>query len=449
MKSRLLATVGGVLLALSAGPAGAQSIDEALTQAYAANPQLGAARAQLRATDEQVPQAFSGFLPTVQADASVGRSLLETNATNGVIVTTPRTASVTATQSVFSGFSTVRGLSRAENVVRAQRAALQNTEQVVLLQAATAYINVVRDQAVVDLTTNNEQVLRRQLDAARDRFRVGEITRTDVSQSESRLSRASADRISAEGQLNLSRATYLRAVGQPPGRLEASVAKFELPTTVDEVLSQARQSNPAVVAARFSESAARDSVGQVRGQLLPQVSVVAQGAKQWESGSIPGNVTKSGTIVARVSMPLYEAGAITSRVREAKQTASQRLLEVEDAIRVASQNAVQAWEALVTSRASVLARQDQLRSAQIALEGVKQEAAVGSRTILDTLNAEQEVLDAQVNLVRDQNSVQVASYQVMAAIGRLTAAALKLQTPIYDPTEHYKDVRHKIWGLGD
>lgn len=429
---------------LGLSPAQAQSLNEALAQAYQANPTLEAARAELRAADELVPQARSGFLPTLSATGDIGRYHQDTGASS--TNWTQKSVGAEIAQPIFRGGRTIAGLSRAEALVQAQRASLVSTEQSVLLAAVTAYSDVVRDQAVLDLTINNEQVLRRQLEASNDRFRVGEITRTDVSQSESRLALSTSNRIAAEGQLNASRAVYARLMGQAPEKLAQPAPTVELPRSLESTVSMAEQNNPAVLAAKFSERAADAAVDQTAGELLPTVAVVGSYSRTWDRPGTMGEYDE-GAIVARVSIPIYEAGAVTSRVRQAKQTAQQRRIQIDEASRQARETAIRAWEALVTSRASIQSRQEQVRAANIALEGVRQEATVGSRTVLDTLDAEQEYLNAQVELVRARRDEVVASFQVLAATGQLTAGRLGLPVQTYDYEVHYNNTRDKLWGL--
>lgn len=449
LRNRLRRALSGTLpaLALAAGlgatPAAAQSLQEALAQAYQSNPTLDAERAALRATDEQVPYARSGFLPNVTATGEAGRVRNEQGP--DVVAISPRSVDVTVTQPLYRGGRTVAAVNRAENLVQAQRASLVATEQSVLLDAATAYLDVVRDQAVLDLTVNNEQVLRRQLEAAQDRFRVGEITRTDVSQSESRLARSTSDRIQAEGLLNASRAQFARLIGAPPARLVQPTVTVALPKTLQETIALGEQNNPNVIASRFNQQASEDNIDLVRGELLPSVSVAGTLSKNWDQSQLVDE-SEQASIVARVTVPIYEGGATTARVREAKQVANQRRIQIEETSRAARETAIRAWEALVTARASILSRQEQVRSADIALEGVRQEATVGSRTVLDVLDAEQELLNARVELVRSQRDELVAVFQVLAATGQLTAGRLGLPVATYDFQAHYDKVRGKLWG---
>lgn len=439
---------------LGFSPAQAQSLTDALAQAYQTNPALEAARAELRAVDENVPQARSGFLPTLNASADAGRYHQKTLGANGSANWNQQSAGVELVQPLYRGGRTVAALSRAEALVRAQRAALSATEQNVLLSAVTAYSDVVRDQAVVDLTVNNEQVLRRQLEASNDRFRVGEITRTDVSQSESRLALSTSNRIAAEGQLNASRAIFARLIGQAPEKLVQPVPAVELPSSLEATVALAEQNNPAVLAARFSQRAAEAAVDQTTGELLPSVSLVGSYNRTWDrptgtgldGRSIDSNIDE-GAIVARVTIPIYEAGATTSRVRQAKQVQQQRRNELDEQLRQARESGIRSWEALVTARASIKSRQEQVRAANIALEGVRQEATVGSRTVLDTLDAEQEYLNAQVELVRAQRDEVVAIFQVLSATGQLTASRLALPVQTYDYEAYYNENRDKLWGV--
>ncbi|AUN29527.1 TolC family outer membrane protein [Niveispirillum cyanobacteriorum] len=440
------AALPAVALAFGLGlsPASAQSLQDALAQAYQSNPTLDAARAQLRATDELIPQAKSGFLPTINANGSASRNLQK----NGPVETywTEKSVGAEIVQPLFRGGRTVASLSRAEALVQAQRASLQSTEQSVLLAVAQAYSDVVRDEAVLQLTVNNEQVLKRQLEAANDRFRVGEITRTDVSQSESRLALSTSNRIAAEGALNASRATFARLIGAVPQGLTQAAPLTGLPASLDATIALAEQNNPQVLAAKFSERAADAAVDQVAGELLPTVSLVGSYSRTWDRPGTLGDLD-NGAILARVTVPIYEAGGTTARVREAKQTASQRRIQIDEAVRGARETGIRAWEALSTARASIKSRNEQVRAANIALEGVRQEATVGSRTVLDTLDAEQELLNAQVELVRAQRDEVVASFQVMAATGQLSVGSLGLQVQTYDVEAHYNSASSKIWGL--
>jgi outer membrane protein len=331
--------------------------------------------------------------------------------------------------------------------VLSQRAQTVATEETVLFAVAQSYLDVVRDQATVDLNINNEQVLRRQLEATNDQFRVGEVTRTDVAQAESRVALAVATRVQAEGNLQVSRANYQRVVGHLPGKLAQPTEQVFLPDTRDEALALAQAQNPNVVIADYSAKASEDLVVATRAQLLPQVAVIGDVNKSDETIDQHRNVN-SASIIARVTMPLYEAGSIYSQTRQAEQTVYQRRDLLADARRAAIQSATSSWETIQSGRAQVQSLLSTIRAAEIALEGVRQEAQVGSRTVLDVLNAEQELFTDRVDLVTAQHDLAVSEYNLVQQIGRLTAQDLKLQVPIYDPKKHYDAVRNKWIGFG-
>jgi TolC family type I secretion outer membrane protein len=310
----------------------------------------------------------------------------------------------------------------------------------------TAYLDVVRDGARVELTRNNEQVLQRQLQATRDRFQVGEVTRTDVAQAEARLARANSDRSTAEGDLQISRATYERVVGNQPGKLEPPPPLPPLPTSLDEAAQAALRENPDLQRANYNEEAAKQAVRAALGVLYPSVNLVGR-IQRTDEQVTEELQTRNDSIVAQVIVPLYQSGTEYAAVRQAKELRSQRMLDIEQARRVATEAARQSWEALLAARERIKGRSEQVRASEIALEGVRQEAAVGSRTTLDVLDAEQELLDSRVALVIADRDAYVAAYRVVASIGRLSAERLALKVPLYDPTQHYKEVRDKWIGL--
>lgn len=441
-----------VLLA-SACPvvASAETLEEALILAYTNNPTLNARRALLRSTDENVPQAAAGWRPTVRLSGAFGRRDVETEQAGRTTVNedrNPGSAAVTVTQPIYQGGRTASGIQRAEAQIQAERARLIATEQTVFVGVATSFANVIRDQAVVELRANNEQRLRRQLEATRDRFRVGEVTRTDVAQAESRLSRSTADRILAEGNLTASRAQYQRFVGKAPETLIEPTMVVTLPKSASDAAASAANDNPNVVAAQFEESAQRLRIKEVQGELLPDLSIVADYTKSLDASARNQSTWAYGA-QAQVTMPLYEAGSVTSRVRQARETATQRRVEIEDSRRTATTDATSFFEALETAKASLSSLEQEIRAATIALEGVQQEANVGSRTVLDVLDSEQELLDAQVRQVTAKRDAMVATYQVLSAIGRLTAKDLGLQVELYNFDANYQRVRNKWWDLPD
>jgi outer membrane protein len=438
---------------LAAAPLGlrAETLGEALVDAYANNPQILAERALLRATDENVPQALAGWRPTVQFTGSGGREHQDNNPPSvispGGTNLTPLAADVNVTQPIYNGGRTVALTAQAEKTVEAERARYVATEEATFLSVAQAYLDVVRDQATLELSINNEQVLRRQLEATSDQFRVGAVTRTDVAQAEARLAGATASRLQAEGNLQVSRANYERAVGHPPEALAQPSLRPTLPVTRDDAVAMAAGKNPNVIAALFTEDAARDFVDATRAQLLPSLALVGDANRSRET-SFRGLETTTYSVIARVTVPLYEGGAIYSQTRQATETVGQRLGQTDDARRAAIQGATQAFEQVTSGRAQVVSLQSTIRAAEIALDGVRQEATVGSRTVLDVLNAEQELFTDQVQLVTAQHDVAVAEFTLASQIGQLTAADLKLPVALYDVDRHYRSVREKWIGFG-
>jgi TolC family type I secretion outer membrane protein len=428
--------------------ADAETLADALAAAYANNPTMQAARAQLRQTDEQVPQALSNWRPTVSIDGQIGAAWEDTVIDGGnddAGVREPKSIALGVTQPLYRGGRTVAQRDQAENLVLAGRAQLLFTEQQVLLDAVTAYVNVLRDLAVLDLTRNNEKVIGEQLNATRERFDVGEVTRTDVSQAESRLAQATADRIQAEGNLTSSRAVYRQVIGAAPADLTVPDLPGGLPANEEEAIALS-ENNPGVTQVIYLERAARDGTDVVFGELLPTVSLVGQVGADDEFSNEDVSST-SAQILARVSIPLYQAGNVESRVRESKQLTAQRRQQLDEARRQATQAATTAWQVLETARAQIQSFRAQVDATKTALDGVEQEQQVGLRTVLDVLDAQQEVLSAEVNLVQARRDHLVAAYATLAAIGKLTAVDLQLAVELYDAEKHYREVRDKWWGL--
>jgi outer membrane protein/adhesin transport system outer membrane protein len=438
--------VGLALSGAGLQPAAAESLSDALSMAYNSNPTLLAQRAQLRATDETLPEARSGWLPIVTADGDVGAATVDSSV-SGQQDLNPLSYGLSLSQPLYSGGRTVAGVSRARNLIMAQRALLQSVEQTVLLEAATAYIDVLRDTVVLELNTNNEQVLRRELNATEDRYRVGELTLTDVAQAKARLAGAVAARIRAQGDLEASRAEYTRVIGKMPESLSLPPPVAGLPANLQETLNALQDDNPDLIAARFEAQAATDDIALARGDLLPTLSLDGRVAHN-EENSAPGVDTDSASITAQLTIPLYQAGGPSARVRQAKQLANERRIAVDEAERAAVAFATSAWQALEVALAAELQFEAQVEANKVALEGTREQARVGSRILLDVLNAEQELLDAQVDLVVAKRTSFVASLTLLAAVGRLTARELGLPVEYYDETAYFDKVKGKIWGTG-
>ena len=452
MRRRLVASVAIGLGAFAAQPVRAETLEDALAAAYNNNPQILGERAGLRATDEGVAQALAGWRPTVTFQGAIGTETSESTPPAPPSVPAhqgfqPHTYSLTVTQPIYNGGNTIAKTAQAEDLVQAERAKLIATESTAFFAAAQAYFDVLRDLAVVELDRNNEQVLTRQLEATSDQFRVGQVTRTDVAQAEARLAAARATRQTDQGTLENDRASYTRAVGHPPIDLVQPTLHPAIPATRDEALALAATKNPNVISAQFTEIAARDNVAQIKAQLLPSVSIVGNINRSQES-TLNGRETTTRSVIAQMTMPLYEAGNIWSQSRQAIENAGKARGTTDDTRRQAVQTATQAWETTQSARASINSLQSTIRAASIALEGVTQQQQVGSRTVLDVLNAQQELFADRTLLVKAQHDLAVAEFNLSQQIGRLTAVDLELPVDLYDVKKHYEAVRNKLIGFG-
>jgi len=433
------------------------TLSEALAATYSNQPALQAERARLRATDENVPIALAGWRPTVVLAGSAGYGDGMSRNYNGLTgtilnVQTDRligTAQASVTQNLYNGGKTQANVNRSKNQVYAERANLIAQEQTSFNNAVSAYVGVIQAQQLLALDINNEQVLAKQLQATNDRFRVGEITRTDVAQAEAALEGARATRETAVGNLQTARGTFQQIIGVfPPDNL-VEPQPLNLPVHSELESSQlATRNNPTVITAVFNDAAAKDAIDVAFSNLLPQVSLQGQTFQQNNAGSRSSNATGY-QIVAQLSVPLYQGGSEYAAVRQARQTQQQTQRLIDDAKRTAVQNAVQAWDTLVAAKASADSTRAQIRANEVALEGVEREAIVGSRTTLDVLNATQLLLQSRTTLVQNLAQVITASYAVAVAIGRLTARDLHLPVPLYDETAYYQAVKDKWVGLAD
>jgi outer membrane protein len=433
----------------------ADTLEWALVQAYQNNPTLNAQRANLRAQDEAVPQALSGYRPRVSLTATVGNQYQQTlskavTPAGPVYDTnhsdfTPHTVGVTATQTLFNGFQTANRTRQAEAQVSSGRATLAVTEQTVLLNAATAYMNLVRDAAILDLQRRNVEVLQEQLRQTRDRFNVGEVTRTDVAQAESRLAAGRAQVLQAESNYVSSKAVYRQVIGVEPGKLAPAspVDRFS-PHTLVAAIEAGRAFNPAVAAAMFGIDVALLQVKINEGALAPTVTATANVQQAWETNTSSLLQQFNASLVGQVTVPIYQGGAEYSLIRQAKETLGQQRISLDTARDVVQSNVVQSWGQLEAAKAQIQATQAQVNSAEIALNGVREEARVGQRTTLDVLNAQQELVNARVALVTAQHDRVVASYSLLSAVGGLSIPGLGLKSTVYDPMAHYQQVRD-VW----
>ncbi len=432
-------------------------MESALVKAYQNNPQLNAQRASARVTDEAVPQALSGYRPRVSLTGTLGEQYQDiTTRSNNLgintyvrshAMTTPYTGGGTITQTLFNGFQTSNRTRAAESQVSSAREGLRVMEQTVLLTGATAYMDVLRDTANLEVQRTNVKVLEETLKQTRDRFNVGEVTRTDVAQAEAQLAAGQSAVAAAEATLNSSRAAYRQIIGTEPVNLApgSPVDRFSprvLPVAIDTGLAE----NPNVTAAMYGVDVAFLQVKINEGALFPNLSL--QGAVQYASFPQISIVHQLSTsVIGQLTIPIYQGGGEFSLIRQSKEGLAQQRLNLDQVRNQARQAVVQAWGQLQAAKAQVIAAQSQVASSEVALNGVREEARVGQRTTLDVLNAQQALVNARVALVVAQHDRVVASYNLLAAIGRLSPQVLGLPTTIYDPMVHYQQVRDAWTGI--
>jgi outer membrane protein len=444
-------------------PAIADTLPGALAQAYVNNPTINAQRAAMRATDEGVPIALSGYRPTVKGTIVAGSNdQFQTTRTpptgapgtpNGSPqypgawnIYANQAYNVTATQTLYNGFQTSNRTRQAESQVSAGRETLRLTELNLLLQAATAYMNLLRDTALLDLNKSNVVVLQEQLRQSRDRFNVGEVTKTDVAQAESRLAAGRSQLAAAESQYVTSRAVYRQVIGIEPGKLAPGApVDSKSPNSLAESIVRSRQENPNVTAAALGVDVAALQVKINEGALYPTV-VASLAAQQAYSPPPTPNLLRSMQLQAfgTVTVPFYQGGAEYATIRQSKETLGQNRIQLDNQRDTVQQQTTQAWGQLDAAKAQILATQAQVLAAETALNGVREEARVGQRTTLDVLNATQELLNARTALVTAQRDRVVASFSLLAATGRLSVVTLALAVDTYDPTVHYHQVRD-VW----
>ncbi|WP_062229303.1 TolC family outer membrane protein [Aureimonas frigidaquae] len=454
------------LMMAGVGHASAETLRGALAKAYANNQTLNAARAALRATDENVPQARAGLRPTIGATASGTLSRGRTTRGDGLPNVNSRAGSLSAgieiNQVVFDGFQTPNNIQSAQAAVRAGQANLANTVQNTLLDAATAYMDVIRDRQIAELRRQNLGFLREQVRAANARFDVGEGTRTDVAQAESEQALSTALLNSALAQVAASEAVYLQIVGDVPDNLTPGTRPPEqlMPKSISSALSVSLAEHPAIQAGLFAVDAAAFEVKSIEGRALPQLSVGGSVDNTYTSSApgtaagLPGvdiNVASgndvSASVGATLTIPLYQGGLVASQVRQAKEVLGQRRIDVDsyrDQVRAA---VASAWALIQAAEANVTGYRAQVAAARLALNGVQEERTVGQRTTLDVLDAQADVLSAQILLAGAQRDVVVRSYELLSAVGRLSATQLALGVQVYDPEIHYQAVHDKWYGM--
>jgi outer membrane protein len=439
-------------------PVLADTIEAALVRAYQNNPQLNAQRASVRSTDENVPQALSGYRPKVAVTASAGYQYTDVNSTVGgsasQLVRTethgtdpPRSAGLTITQTLYNGNITANRTRAAESQVSGAREALRVLEQTVLLSAATIYMDYLRDAAILEVQRSNTRVLEQTLKQTRDRFNVGEVTRTDVAQSEAQLAAGKTQELTAEANLTTTRSNFRRIIGNEPEALApgSPVDRF-LPPTLPGAVELSLVQNPNVTAAMFGIDVNFLQVKVAEGALLPTVTLQAAVQQSYEQ-TLQVYRSFGASAIAQLSVPVYQGGAEYSLIRQSKETLAQQRLVLEQTRDQTRANTVTAWGQLLAGKAQVASAQSQVTASEIALNGVREEAKAGQRTTLDVLNAQQALVNARVALVTAQHDRVVASYAVLNSVGRLSPQVLSLRTTVYDPSVHYQQVRDSWIGI--
>ncbi len=431
-------------------PSKAQTVFEALSSAYNTNPTLQGQRAYLRAVDENVAIAKSGFRPTIAIRGSYSDTDISHDNYSQDSDGANSSASAVITQPLFNGLSTLNSVKAADKNVKAEQQNLFNVEQNVFLDASTAYFNVVQNAAIVELQKNNEKLLKRKLEETTERFNVGDVTRTDVSQAKARYAQAQATTISAEGDLEASKAVYKQVIGSEPKTLSEpkNLSKF-IPNNFNDALAYAKEHNFAVLAAKETLSAKDYTVSANSGALLPQVSL--EGSAN-SSRNDPENNTKDHktdyyAVGINMTVPLYDAGENRARIRQSKYQKWQAQELLLNAERQAVSDITKAWEYMAANHAKIKSIKEQIKANEIALEGVQKEETLGNRTILDVLDAYNELLSSKVEEVKARRNYFVSGMQVLAAMGKLTANELNLAVDIYDAEKYYKETKGKWLSL--
>ena len=443
-----------------ASPASAETLEEALALAYSTNPGLESQRSALRSQDEGYVQARSQALPNISA--SVSASNTESESPPGV-VTDPTTGfqfpiggrsssnsanySINARQNIYRGGRTGAAMNEAMANIMSGRATLQAQEQTLLIDVINAYTAVRRDETILEVRQNNVSVLERQLQETRDRFEVGEITRTDVSQAEARLAAARSSLASAQAALTASRSQYERIVGRAPGTLAPPPALPALPESLEQALAIAMESNPDLIAAQYAEDAAKASVRGARGAFQPSVSINGSYGRRQNVVGDPSE-TDSATVGAQLSVPLYSGNQLSSALRSEREAESRARLQLRSAERGVRDGVMSSWSSYRAAELQIEANEEQVRAAELALEGVQAEATVDLRTTLDVLNAEQELLNARLALVQSEQSAYVAAFRLLQAVGAVGPELWDLDVEIYDPAANFRQVRRSVIGIG-
>jgi outer membrane protein len=440
----------GVALATTA--AFADGLPDALVKAYQTNPQLNAERARQRATDENVPQALAGYRPQLIASLSAGlqqvRDLLPGNVFQSASLK-PWQIGVTVSQTLFNGFKTANSVRVAELQVQSGREALRNVGQGVLLDAVTAYTNVLANQSLVEAQRSNVDFLRETLRITERRLKNGDVTETDTAQAEARLNRGLADLNSAQTALAISQATYTQVIGNAPSQLKAAdTVDRLLPRGREDAVNIAFNQHPAVAAASFDVDVATTQIRVAEGSLLPSITLQGSVSRSRDNDPTLGTfATDQASVVGQLNQPIYDGGTAASQTRQAKEVATQSRMVLDQIRNQARTAALSAWVANEGAKIAVQASESEVRAATVALQGVSREAQGGQRTTVDVLNSQADLIQAKARLIGAQRDRVIASYTLLSAIGRLDVKTLGLNTPDYLPEVHYHQVRDAWHGL--
>lgn len=446
----LAATVTGVVFG-EAARAEVLTLNDALSVAYETNPQLNAERSALQASDEDVTRARAGLRPKVNATGYYGRSDVRTNGTSGISV--PMVGEVGVTMDVFRGGQTFAEIERAKAADRAERGRLLGTEQNVMVAAATAYMDVVRDTKRVKISQSHVDLLRQTYDNVGKMFAAGDITKTDLQQAEARLAQAKLALYQSQAALDASRARFEHVIGRPAGTLDESPKPPALPATLDVALNDAVSRNPEILVSRNEQRAAEEAVNDAEGALLPHVSVTAgyRYSQDYQAlGSYRAQIPQSElTVLGQVNVPLYQGGEEYAGIRQAKNNVSKAKYMSTDAVKHVEETVRSSWAAYQASADSIEASTIQLRANEQAVEGVTIEQHGGERSVLDVLNAEQELLNAQITAVNAQHDLVINAFKLLTTTGGATASGLALNVKAYDPLAYYNENSWKWIGIGD
>ena len=442
----------GLMLATAiSSNAYAQNIFEALSQAYETNPTLQAQRAYLRAIDENVAIAKSGYRPTVSLNGTYADNNTDVKNSVGNPDGDRYSYSAKISQPLFNGLQTINSVKSADSMVLSEQNNLYNVEQTVFIDASTAYLDVVQNKAIVDLQKNNEKLLKKRLDETVQRFNVGEVTRTDVSQARARYARAKADRISSEGTLEASKAVYAKIIGVAPVDVKAPEGEIDkfLPKTPEEALEYAKAHNYSIRQAKNYFDSKDYDVKTNTGALLPQVSLDGVASRTRNYTDNISGVKEQDDLEWSVNMsiPLYEGGETRAKIRHSKYQKWQAQEQVLEAERLVTSNVTSAWEYMVANKAMITSIKEQVRANEIALDGVQKEEALGNRTILDVLDAYQELLNSNVEEVKARRNYYVSAMTLLQAMGRLTARDLGLNVELYNAEKYSAETRNKWLSL--